>query len=76
MVRYLILLTELFTKEKLKKFSLKTKVSKLYNMDKENKRGLMVHLMKECGLMDYNKDTEFKFGPKVTSCIWENGSKD
>jgi hypothetical protein len=56
---------EQFTKVKLKKFNLKMKVSKMFNMDLENKLGRTDHLMKVDGLMDYNKEKEFKFGQKV-----------
>jgi len=58
-----------------KKFNLKMKVSKLFNTEWENKHGPMVHLMKECGSTDYNKEKEFKFGQKVTSCTPVSGSK-
>ena len=60
---------------KRKRFNSKTKVSKLFNMETENKPGPTDHLTKEDGLMDYNKEKEFKFGQKVTSCTPVSGSK-
>lgn len=65
MVRSPILSMEQFTKEKLKKFNLKMKVSKLFNTVKENKLGLTVLHMKANGSTDYNKERVFKSGLKA-----------
>ena len=66
---------ELFTKEKPKKFNLRMKVLKRFNMVLESKHGLMDHHMKVNGLMAYNRDKEFKFGLRVILCIQANGFK-
>lgn len=60
---------------KRKRFNSKTKVSKLFNMETENKPGPTDHLTKEDGLMDYNKEKEFKSGQKVIFNTPDLGTK-
>lgn len=66
---------EQFTKEKLKKFNLRMKDLKRFNMGSESKHGLMDHHMRANGLMAYNRDKEYKFGQRVILCIQANGFK-